>query len=172
MCGVLLSHAVNESVFIISGCEIFNFIACKSDCIAFTADCNVLSPVTADFSARIAQCRNSSIFAGSLFITIFRMSGRRPLIPTARRVCSEICLCVAVWARRVKYSLTFSHGPCIICEINKSNMRSFSVIFFKNAALNRCKLFVISGARVAYQIAASSDNWNAMTLTTLSLGTS
>jgi hypothetical protein len=37
-------------------------------------------------------------------------------------------------------------------------MRSFSVNPFKNAALNRCKLFVISGARVAYQIAASSDN--------------
>jgi hypothetical protein len=86
------------------------------------------------------------------------MSGRRPLIPTERRICSEIFLFVAVWVRRVKYSLTFSHGHCIICKIEKSNMRSFSVNLFKNAALNRCKLFVISGARVAYQIAASSDN--------------
>jgi hypothetical protein len=55
-------------------------------------------------------------------------------------------------------NVIFSHGPCIICKIDKSTMRSFSVNPFKNAALNRCKLFVISGARVAYQIAASSDN--------------
>jgi hypothetical protein len=43
-------------------------------------------------------------------------------------------------------------------KIDKSNMRSLSVNAFKNAALNLCKIFVISGARVAYQIAASSDN--------------
>jgi hypothetical protein len=42
--------------------------------------------------------------------------------------------------------------------IDKSNMRSLSVNAFKNAALNLCKIFVISGARVAYQITASSDN--------------
>jgi DNA-binding winged helix-turn-helix (wHTH) protein len=116
------------------------------------------------------------------------------LIPTARRICSKIFLFAAVWARRVKYSLSFSQNIeelrhyAILAEksavtgdntlqstvnviqsdlqaiksqlmnISQPEMRSFSVNPFKNAALNRCKLFVISGARVAYQIAASSDN--------------
>jgi hypothetical protein len=37
-------------------------------------------------------------------------------------------------------------------------MRLLYVNLFKNAALTLCKLFVISGARVGYQVAASSDN--------------
>jgi hypothetical protein len=81
-------------------------------------------------------------------------------------------LFVAFWNKRLKYSLTVSDGPCNICKIDISRIRSSSVNRLKNASLNFWKLFVLSDFKVAYQTAASSANWNVITLVILSWGIS